>query len=876
VNVRRRFSATIVLVLAAGCGGGGHGSTVLPPGTSAAKTATVAFSIAIPRAASGRRRSPRYVSVATQSAAVTVAPAGGTAGAPVVVNCTTSCTGQIAAPIGTDTFAMKLYDTQNASGNLLSTGTTTHAVVIDQANTVNVTFDGVVASLSVSLNPSSIPSGPATTVAVNVAALDAAHNVIVGPGSYVDANDNPVTIKLTDSDTSGATSLSATTFTAPPPGPVTLSYAGALSTPPTITATASGTSSVPSASAILGIGCGVLSGNVYVANGANVLVFAPSAGGNTAPIRTITMQGGESALDVDVAFDGTTYVLEQSGLTIQVATYAPNASGTATPLRTATAFGKNIRLNVAGDLLESAFGAGNGALEIVSASASGSTQPISSIGGPATGLALPTKAACDATGAVWVADALSDVVAQFPASASGNVAPSATLSGDLTGAVYDPVGVAVDPSGTIYATEPGGNFTAMLGPAGGGILPVDTGIPPSVHVFAPSAGQYTTPVSISGPATGLTDPETIAVDALGTIYVVNGDAHTGANQRVLVFAAGSSGNVAPSRTITSSALSKAGGIGGIGLDAAGQLYVLSAPVSSESVVAGIFVFAPGAGANATPIHTISGSNTNISAPTATGFQLAVDPAGNAYVRMNSGGERLLRFAPGSDGNVAPAVAIALGAPGSFGTGTEIGLTADATLHAYVADGTGTAYVYDTTTNSSTPVRQITPLQNTIAPYIIANRNGLALGPGSTLAVTGTIDILTYDASASGQTPPVRRLRGSTVGPRTPSAISFDSAQNVYVYSTGDGAVRVYPAHASGTQAPSRTILGLGADVSPFARYGMAVDPAGTVYADEVDPSTNAPAVAVFAPSANGVIVPTRLIEGSATGLVAPGGMAIGP
>ena len=237
-----------VILIASGCGGS---TTAVAPKLAAvqttAKSVQVQFSVTVPRRTSGTARSPRYVSASTQSASIVVAPSGGSAGTPVVVNCTTVCSGQIAAPVGSDTFTMTLFDAANAGGNLLSTGSLAQTIVIDQANTVNVTFNGVVVSLTLSLSPSSVSSGTATTVTVNVAALDADKNTIVGPGSYVDANGAPLTVQLADSDTS-ATKLSTTTLTAPPSTAVTLSYSGAAIANPTITASATG---LTSAQAIL-------------------------------------------------------------------------------------------------------------------------------------------------------------------------------------------------------------------------------------------------------------------------------------------------------------------------------------------------------------------------------------------------------------------------------------------------------------------------------------------------------------------------------------------------------------------------------------------------------------------------------------------------
>jgi hypothetical protein len=203
--------------------------------------ASVSFKIVIPQTSTSQRSRPAYVSSATQSATITVTPSGGSTGSPTAINCNTTsltCSGSVSAPVGSDTFTVNLYSGTNGGGNLLSTGTVTQTIVAGQANSVNVTFNGVVASLSVTIGAATMGTA-ATAIPVTVNALDAAGNVIVGPGGFIDANGNPVTtIALTDSDASGATTLSTSALSAPGTS-VTLSYSGAvMNTAPTITATA--------------------------------------------------------------------------------------------------------------------------------------------------------------------------------------------------------------------------------------------------------------------------------------------------------------------------------------------------------------------------------------------------------------------------------------------------------------------------------------------------------------------------------------------------------------------------------------------------------------------------------------------------------------
>ena len=106
-------------------------------------------------------------------------------------------------------------------------------------NDINVTLDGVVVTLAVAVSPSTLAGGIASTSTVSLNAMDAAGRIIIGPGRYIDASGNPLTITLTDSDTSGATSLSQTTVTAPT-STLTLHYNGGQASNFTVTASAPG------------------------------------------------------------------------------------------------------------------------------------------------------------------------------------------------------------------------------------------------------------------------------------------------------------------------------------------------------------------------------------------------------------------------------------------------------------------------------------------------------------------------------------------------------------------------------------------------------------------------------------------------------------
>jgi hypothetical protein len=235
-----RFVCLAMLCWLAGCGGGTSTNGAQPlPNTqpSPPTTTSVHFQLAIPGAnSSSLRRGPAFVSPATRSLAIAVGPSAGSLGAPLVVDCASSCSGSIDAPLGPDLFSVKLYDAPNGGGNLLSTAGIAQTVVMNQTNTIAMVTNGVVAAFALAVGTAAAGTPGAVTVTVN--ALDSDGNTIAGPGSYVDADGNPVTITLTDSDTSGATALSGATVSRP--AVITLNYTGLAIAPATIAASAAG------------------------------------------------------------------------------------------------------------------------------------------------------------------------------------------------------------------------------------------------------------------------------------------------------------------------------------------------------------------------------------------------------------------------------------------------------------------------------------------------------------------------------------------------------------------------------------------------------------------------------------------------------------
>jgi serine/threonine-protein kinase len=235
----------------------------------------------------------------------------------------------------------------------------------------------------------------------------------------------------------------------------------------------------------------------------------------------------------------------------------------------------------------------------------------------------------------------------------------------VTGSSSSPVTGGGTPSPTPSPTvAPTAMPTASAGPtamattlpAGEKIYVVNhgnLGDSPSVTIYPVAASGAATPIAtISGANTQLNQPFFDVVDSSGTLYVSNqGNPGTQTAGYVTEYAAtDQSGNVAPTRTITGLFNPQ-----GVALDSAGNLYV--------AVVDAIDVFAPGASGPATPIRVIGGSSTTLQNLVLGGQPagVALDSTGDEYVAM---GPAVLEFAPGATGNVAPTNVFGGTTPGS--------------------------------------------------------------------------------------------------------------------------------------------------------------------------------------------------------------------
>lgn len=272
------------------------------------------------------------------------------------------------------------------------------------------------------------------------------------------------------------------------------------------------------------------------------------------------------------------------------------------------------------------------------ANANGNVAPVQTIRGPKTLMKAPYGIHVGATGNVYVADQYNGgdhrgSVRVFAAGASGDVAPIKVIGGSKTD-FYHPVGLTVSRDGTIYTANIGNGVT-------GGII----------NVYGEDAHRNVAPIrSISGPKAAFDNLSDVALDANDNVYAVNSGTATQSAGSVAVFAAGSNGDVAPIRTISGSK-TKLDLPDAIALDSLGNVYVANATVSGQYSF--VTVYPANAGGNVVPIRTIRGTRTELRGPGG----IAVDAAGNVYVVSLYGVDGttslVLTFGPGQNGNVAP-------------------------------------------------------------------------------------------------------------------------------------------------------------------------------------------------------------------------------
>ena len=540
--------------------------------------------------------------------------------------------------------------------------------------------------------------------------------------------------------------------------------------------------------------------------------------------------------------------------------------------------------------------------------------PIFTISGENTRLLNSAAIALDSAGNIYVANQGSPPddpasITIYRAGSNGDVAPFARIAGSRTG-LKSPNGVAVDSHGYIYVAnesrEPEGTD--------------------SITVYSPGSTGNATPVRvISGPATKLASPGGIAVDSSGNIFVtsLNLAEGTWGHVLVLIFALGSTGNVAPMTSIDGDCASLKMP-GGIALGSNGNIYVTNpgAP-GPESVVVfaqqhggkestplnlkPILVNSPHASPTTVmpgpqclmPTSNIVGDKTGINGA----WGIAVDSAGNIYV-TNSESDSIRVFEPGASGNVAPSLTIE--SPNGVEDSTAVAL--DSSGNIYVANGGGdvegrggadysiTIYPAGSHANVA-PIATLAGAKTAQSGYDdlsgISKPAAIAVDARGRIFVGNEVagynfhgNISVYPAGSDGDVRPIATIGGTKNGDNTgldePASLAFDSASNLYVLNSSggpdtSGSITVYASTANGNVTPKATIAnGNNEKRTQFqSPAGMALDSAGNIYVTN-DGSANGgtDSVTIYAAGKFGDVAPMATISGPKTGLNLPHGIGI--
>lgn len=234
----RRWLGFLLTAAVIGCsGGGGTGAPSVPAPKKPAMGA-LNVKIVIPSAAAAssvRLRKALSAASTTNGILFTVYPHGGNPTTQALAvsgadlsstspNCTTAgttrtCTVALAAPVSTtNDLLAQTYDqivpvsgTLPAGAHLLAAATSPNiSVVAGSSNTVSLTLNPVLATVTLSATPNAVHAVlPVSRISISILGYDAGGNLILS-GSYVDSNGNPVSVTLsTTTNNNNAFTLTA-------------------------------------------------------------------------------------------------------------------------------------------------------------------------------------------------------------------------------------------------------------------------------------------------------------------------------------------------------------------------------------------------------------------------------------------------------------------------------------------------------------------------------------------------------------------------------------------------------------------------------------------------------------------------------------------
>ncbi len=372
--------------------------------------------------------------------------------------------------------------------------------------------------------------------------------------------------------------------------------------------------------------------------------------------------------------------------------------------------------------------------------------------------------------------------------------------------------------------------------------------------------------------TGLSQPEFVAFDKSGNIYVTNS---CNGIASVTIYPEGSNGDSAPTAVIGGSNTGLASPFG-IAVDSSGKIYVADS-------AAGVLVY-PALGSstgllNEAPTATISGTMTGLLGPSG----IALDSSGKIYVADYYVASVFVYSALGSSTgllNEAPLATISGGTTGLIG---PYGIALDSSGSIYVADDGDATNSYTPSVFVYPPLGSNTGLLDESPTTAISGSitrliypQGIAVDSSGNIYVAddGAASVFVYSAGSTGAAAPLATISGSNTGLLGPFGIALDSSRKIYVVDYDADSVFVYSALDGSTgllnEAPSSATISTTMTTGLSHPWGIGLDSSGKIYVV----NTGATGVFVYPAGSNGNAGPIATISGETTGLASPFGIAL--
>jgi DNA-binding beta-propeller fold protein YncE len=309
--------------------------------------------------------------------------------------------------------------------------------------------------------------------------------------------------------------------------------------------------------------------------------------------------------------------------------------------------------------------------------------------------------------------------------------------------------------------------------------------------------------------------------------------------------------------------------------------VLSAPAEAqdEIFVANtanfITVYNRTANGDVAPVRVLGGSATGLVTPDS----VAVDLVHNELFVANAGASSVTVYDRAASGNTPPLRTIQGPATG-LGNPEKLALDL-ANGEVFVANANPPSNNYSVTVYSRTANGNVAPLRILQGPA-----TGLSLPYGFVVdtvhnelfVVNFGGSVTVFSRTASGNSAPLRTIQGAATGLNGPRGVALDLLRDeLFVVDGIDaGSIKVFSRSASGNVPPLRSISGPATGLAPIMN-DLALDLAANELLMPYLPLAGGTgSIIVHSRTASGNAAPLRKIEGAATSLGRPAGVAVTP